>query len=178
MYCPHCDALNADSANRCSSCGAALTPKTTVAAYHPTENVTVPQKPMKWYYFLIYVDLFFNAVLHLVTAVAAPFLLQLYDIYTPGAILCTIITTAPSLAMCAYVLVVRSFLANYRRRGPMLYYIYLVADALIPLLILLLNALLCPALNQDATLSISLLNLITLALNYTYFDKRRAYFIY
>lgn len=63
--------------------------------------------------------------------------------YCPqGAIFCTVIATASSLALCAYVLVVRSFLANYRQRGPMLYYIYLVADALIPLLILLLNALL------------------------------------
>ena len=178
MYCPHCDAPNADSATRCSSCGAALTPKTETVEYHPTDNVNVPQMPMKWYYFLIYVDLFLCALLHLVTAVAAPFLLWLYDVHTPGAILCTVITTASSLALCAYVLVVRSFLAHYRQRGPMLYYIYLAADALVPLLTLLLNALLCPILNQDATLSIPLLTLITLALNYTYFDKRRAYFIY
>ena len=178
MYCPHCDAPNADSATRCSSCGAALTPKAETAEYHPTENVNVPQLPMKWYYFLIYVDLFLSALLHLVSAVLTALLPWHYGVHTPGAILCTVIAAVSSLALCAYVLVVRSFLARYRKRGPMLYYIYLAADALIPLLTLLLNALLCPILNQDATLSVPVINLIVLALNYTYFDKRRAYFIY
>ena len=42
----------------------------------------------------------------------------------------------------------------------------------------LLSALLCPALNQDMRLSSPLWNLLIISLNYIYFNKRKEYFIY
>jgi hypothetical protein len=180
MYCPKCDAPNADSATQCAGCGAVLTPRVQTVEYHPGENVHLPDFPSKWYNFLIYFLLFFTAAVYGVAAILALFLPSRYGDFSAGAWFYSILRCILLLAEVAYLVVLRFQLRQYKRLGPRLLYIFNLWEALFPTLELCLAAALFPACNQDLSVTNLLSgvvgNLLLLRWNWHYFSRRKDYF--
>lgn len=165
MYCKNCDTPNSDSAKVCTSCGAPLPPPVSTS-YNPTENVTVPDYPMKWFHFMIYFLLFSAAVINFIGGI----------IYIAGLNTSLGILSLPfgifSVAMSGYLIYIRFALAGYKKIGVTHYKIYLILIAIVEFLTSL------PAGSFSAGIGSLIGSIIYIILISTYFNKRQELFIY
>lgn len=165
MYCKNCDTPNSDSAKVCASCGAPLPPPVSTS-YNPTENVTVPDYPMKWFHFMIYFQLFAAAVINLIDGI-----LYIAGINTSLGILCLPFGIF-GIAMCAYLIYIRFALAGYKKNGLTHYKIYLILITISQTLTSLLSG------GFSAGIGSLIGNIIYITLITIYFNKRQELFIY
>ena len=145
---------------------------------------------MKWYKFIIYFQLFANAFVNAAMSLSlimglhygdADSAAQVYEIYPVMkgldlgyGIVC--------LALAVLAIVTRMALAKFRRRGPLLYYIVLLANVLFSLLYAVLagsatGLQVLEALDMSSVIA-PLTNLVMLVLTKIYFDRRKDLFIH
>lgn len=119
QICGGCGAVIEEGGRFCPVCGKEI------------KNIeTKPSKPMKWYKFVIWVQLFLSAVLNLGTGIryltgtiygkSASTVYFLYSGLKPLDILMGLL----SIAAAVLAILVRQSLAHYKESGPGMYYIY------------------------------------------------------
>lgn len=207
MFCRFCGKEIPEGGKFCVNCGRSIenteTPNQSESgqqvinpmpesAYRPVSPAT--EYPMKWFKFLIYFQLFANAVLYLFSAISSIFGLQ-YDgdaelIYyiAPGLRVVDVIYGIVCLGLMAGAIVVRQKLAHYRKNAPVLYIGFVTAGSVIGLVytfatMAVTGAISPYALGESlALISAAVLGTligvgIFIPLNYIYFKKRKELFI-
>ncbi|HIX13056.1 MAG TPA: zinc ribbon domain-containing protein [Candidatus Anaerofilum faecale] len=177
MFCMKCGAdLGANPPPFCPQCGAA-------------QDVTAVELPMKWFKFVIYVQLFASAVVNLYNAfsylsgmfaesLAAGMLTaqELYA-YMPGLGALLTVLGILHIGAAVFSIVVRQWLAHHQWRGVLGLYavcaIQIVINVITMVGLLILNA--------SAQAAVALLPgvitvVVMIILNKIYFDKRRSLF--
>ena len=215
MFCTNCGRQLANGSTYCPFCGTALAPRPeqptelkpeTPPAFDPNSSYPQPlnaygQQParhvpadpkndprgMKWFKFIIYFQLFANALLNLVNAVTV-FTGAHYQgsadlVYSvfPAERAVDIIYGILCLALAAFGIYVRFLLAAFRRNGPGLYLGLIAANILVPVLYMLFSSLvthipLTSLLDLNGILSLAA-NVIMLVVNKIYFDRRKDLFV-
>lgn len=168
-------------------------------AYPQTPIVGVPypaaaaEPPMKWYKFVIWVQLFLNALLLAVTTFqlaqgAFTFVSDLFPSfaaaygYVPGEwVLFTVFNAVFAVLFCALAvmcIVVRQELAAFRRVGPMHYYVLMGAIIGVQLLYIVIQSLMMGTLLMNpASFSGLFFAVAMIFVNKAYFDKRMHLFV-
>ena len=117
-YCPNCRALCEDNLKYCPQCGAAQ------------NQLMAEEQPMKWYKFIIYVQLFATAAVNALSGIVA-LTGQIYDeeIYfrVSGLRFVDLLYGIALLAVAVYAIAVRKQLKNFHRNGPAAYIKLLIA---------------------------------------------------
>lgn len=207
MFCRFCGKEIPEGGKFCINCGRSIenteTPNQSESGQQVIspmpENASSPESPaaeypMKWFKFLIYFQLFANAVIMLFTAISSIFGLQ-YDgdaelIYyiAPGLKVVDVIYGIVCLALMAGAIVVRQKLAHYRKNAPVLYIGFVTAGSVIGLIYtfaaMAVTGVISPSALGESLVLISAAVLGTLIgvgifipLNYIYFKKRKELFI-
>lgn len=164
--------------------------------YGQTRRFVPPADPkndprgMKWYKFIIYFQLFANAFVN--AAMGLSLLTGLH--YGDAESAAQVYRTYPAmqgldvgygitcLVLAALAIVTRMALAQFRRHGPLLYYIVLVANVLFALLYAVLAGSVTglpvlEALDMSSIVT-PVTNLVMLVLTKIYFDRRKDLFIH
>lgn len=168
----------------CSRCGTVLPAG---ARYCPNCGWGGPASeylPMKWFQFIIYVQLFLSALANLATGLG-----QLTgQMYGEGSGLVYRLFPAlravdmgmglASLALAAAAIVVRQKLARYRQGAPRLYLLFCGVSVGLSLVYAAAASLALGHLVLDASVVVNLLgNVVLLLLNRVYFRRRAALFV-
>lgn len=142
---------------------------------------------MKWFKFIIYFQLFANAasngIAALTTVAGTRYQGQADRVYSAFPRLRTLdlVYVLLLLGMAVLAIVTRMQLARFRRRGPALYYLLQIVNALGAVLYLLAASAICGVSLSQLDLSgldISLgLSLVMLIVNIIYFGKRKDLFV-
>jgi hypothetical protein len=137
---------------------------------------------MKWFKFIIYFQLFANAVLNVINAIRLLTGVQYGDnaslVYTyfPSLKTADILFGICCLALAGFAIFTRHRLAKFFRNGPMLYYILMAASVVLSLIYLIMaSSALHVSLGEvmDAsTIASMLTSLVMLIVNWVYFNKR------
>ena len=215
MFCTNCGRQLANGSTYCPFCGTALAPRPqqtperrpdTPAAPDPNAAYPQPLNPygqqpprpvpaeakndprgMKWFKFIIYFQLFANALINLANAVTV-----LTGAHYQGAA-DTVYAVFPAeravdmvygllcLALAAVGIYTRFRLSSFKRKGPGLYLGLIAANILVPVLYMLLSSLvtripLTSLLDVNGVASLAA-NIIMLVVNKIYFDKRKDLFV-
>lgn len=206
MFCPNCGKQVSDDARFCPSCGGALSPAgptppapgpvppspatgNAPAPYpSPTQPPTfAPEQGMKWFKFIIWVQLFLSALILLGQAFqfftgslygdSARFVYALYD----GLKTADVIMGIVSVAMAGTAIYVRMELAGFKRDAPMHYLVYLGAGVLAPLIYLVLASVISgipiEQMMNASSLGSVVGGLIMIVVNKVYFDRRAQLFV-
>lgn len=151
------------------------------------------EPPMKWYKFVIWVQLFLSALSFAVTTFQLaqgaftlvsdifPSLAAAYG-YVPGEwVLFTVFNVVFAVLFCALAvmcIVVRQELAAFRRVGPTHYYVLLGAAVGVQLLLIVIRSLLMSVFAADAAVLTSMVVAVAMIfINKAYFDKRMHLFV-
>jgi len=204
-FCSKCGAqLKNDSQLFCTVCGARVEEQIGATFYEVEYNEYEPEYqmpvnrmqpyPMKWYKFLIYVELFLNAVLNVVTGI----------LYITGGIYSmrninpdyiynffgeletiNIIYGFLAFGFAAFCIYTRYRLANYKSNGPLCVFCMYGISAVMNLGYTIITNLVIsshPLTNGNVQVSYSLIaNIVTsivmIVLNIIYFNKRKSLFV-
>ena len=180
--CRRCGTVLPEGSRFCPNCGGQ------VSGYQ--ETVPVWQEsgpvgpPLKWFKFIIYVQLFLSALGNLVTGI------QLLTGLAYGGLRASVYTLYPalrpvdvvmgllSLGLMVWVLVVRQRLAKFRRGAPRLYLIWIGASLGVALFYLVAASLVLGQLVMTGSVVGSLVgSLVLIVLNRVYFRKREHLFV-
>lgn len=193
-YCVKCGKSMPDNATFCPSCGARRTAEEPVVV-PDSSSYTMPQAntgytapqvhPMKYYKFVIWVQLFLSAVVGVsqgillltgriyetVSDVSAKLLYAFY----PGMHTVNILFGLIYIALAVAAIYVRQQLAHFKTKAPDLYYIYLIAQMAATFLYGVLQNLIIASGLGSAVPNLIVM-IILLVLCRIYFEKRRALF--
>ena len=193
-YCVKCGKSMPDNATFCPSCGARRMAEEPVVV-PDSSSYTMPQAntgytapqvhPMKYYKFVIWVQLFLSAVVGVsqgillltgriyetVSDVSAKLLYAFY----PGMHTVNILFGLIYIALAVAAIYVRQQLAHFKTKAPDLYYIYLIAQMAATFLYGVLQNLIIASGLGSAVPNLIVM-IILLVLCRIYFEKRRALF--
>lgn len=188
-YCSSCGQLLEDGMQFCFNCGAphgdAALQK--VAYKRQLRNSRADEYwPMKWYYFVIYFQLFascvlsiFGGIMFLTGALYRGYSKFIYS-YFSGLQALDVIVGICSFGLAGYALYVRSRLRNYKENGPTCYLIFLVANFVFSLLyyiiaMVILDSFIIPSFRTIVNLAWDVAMIVG---SKAYFDKRYHMFVY
>jgi hypothetical protein len=208
-YCIQCGAQLADNQAFCTYCGAAQNvqqpqqPQYTQAPQYTQQPQytqypqygqpinTQPELPMKWFKFVIYVQLFLSCFSNAVSALSA-FTGSQYGteaqavyIVIPTLKIVDVIYAIALIGLAVFALIARSNLKNFRVNGPKFYHILLVAQVAVSVIYLVAansvisNSIIGNSYSPDYTSVISsfITTGIMLLCNIKYFNKRKHLFV-
>lgn len=155
-------------------------PQTTAQNWTPP----VPQPPMKWFKFVIWVQLFLAALTNAGTGIGllTGFAYGGYaeDVYATfgGLRILDILIGLLCLALAAAAIYIRFQLSGYRQKGPTLYLCFLLVSIAVSLVYMLLASLALGSFAGDLSTIVSLVtSLVKYFLNRIYFEKRSFLFV-
>ena len=181
-YCPHCGTPCAEDNNFCPACGKPIQHSQVLS------DSKTPDMPMKWFKFIIYVQLFLNALLNLGNAIQALTGSQ-YDgnaelVYLMFDGLQTMDTLygIVLLGLAAFAIYTRFRLSGYYENGPSCYYILLIVQLVASLIYTyaaneLIASITGSSISAESTYIGNIIgNVLLLVINYVYFNKRKHLF--
>ncbi len=213
MFCTNCGRQLANGSTYCPFCGSTLAPRpeqppqpspaspspSDPGALYPRQPASgqparpIPADPkndprgMKWFKFIIYFQLFVNALINLANAITVftgahyqGTVAQVYSVF-PAQQAVDIGYGVLCLALAAFGVYTRFALAGFQRRGPGLYLGLIAGNILVPILFMLLSSLftgipLTNLLDVNDIVSLAA-NVAMLLVNKIYFDKRSDLFV-
>ena len=215
MFCTNCGRQLANGSTYCPFCGTALAPRPQQTPElkpetppAPDRNSLYPRQPesfgqqpprpvptdprddprgMKWFKFIIYFQLFANALLNLVNALTvftgAHYQGSADTVYSvfPAQHTVDIVYGILCLALAALGIYTRFRLSAFKRNGPGLYLGLIAANILVPVLYMLLSSAvtgipMASLLDVNGLASLAG-NVIMLIVNKIYFDRRKDLFV-
>ena len=214
MFCTNCGRQLANGSTYCPFCGTALAPRPEQPPRPSPENPTPPdpgalyprqpaygQQParpvpadpkrdprgMTWFKFIIYFQLFANALINLANAIAvltgAHYQGAADTVYAvfPAQRAVDIFYGVLCLGLAAFGVYTRFALSGFKRRGPGLYLGLIAANILVPVLFMLLSSVftripLTSLLDVNGITSLAA-NIAMLVVNKIYFGKRKDLFV-
>ncbi|MCD8322925.1 MAG: zinc ribbon domain-containing protein [Oscillospiraceae bacterium] len=142
------------------------------------------QPTMKWFKFIIWVQLFLSALgnlgtgLSLVTGLTYGEYASSVYYYFTGLKAVDIFCGLLTIALGIVAIYVRFQLSGFRRRGPDLYLYYLAANIVVSFLYIILTSVVIGTFAGDTTSIVSLIaSAVLIAINSIYFKKRRHLFV-
>lgn len=184
QHCERCGMAVEANTPFCINCGSAVSPET--QSYRATQIPTY-ETPMKWFKFVIYVQLFVAFVVNAFMGVINIMGGQSKYVYSNVPSMKTLdgIYGVILIALAVYAIVVRFRLSKFRANGPRLYYAYLIAEYVLPIvytvatIVIIKNS---PVVqyfqpNYISVLSNLIMGIIMLTANFLYFSKRDYLFI-
>lgn len=142
---------------------------------------------MKWFKFIIYVQLFFNAVVFIVQGI--PYISgtvygemteMVYTYYGQALRICDILFGGVNIVLAVVAIVVRMRLAKYKKNGPLCYLIYWGAQGVFSVAYTLATCVIIgafPSTNIATMVGVIIGTILALGFNYTYFDNRKELFV-
>lgn len=204
MICKFCGQEVEDNSTFCQNCGANLSEKepsekdeffTPEVDTSTSSEVIVeqakPARPMKWFKFLIYFLLFASAVLNVISGLgqitgsvyadaAEGITAQMvYDVF-PGLKPIDIFVGIMTIGLGVFAIVVRFFLAKYKKVAPTLLLFLYIASCAINVIYCIAVLLVVPDMFLTAIsqmISSTIVSVIMIIVNKVYFDKRKELFI-
>lgn len=200
MFCSNCGKELPDNIAYCTNCGVKLQNTNQANAngrvpWTQQYNPVPPAQPvqiqpaMNWYKFLIYFSLFAGAVINLVSGifsfVGGSYMIfgldpeTVYSIYD-GLKILDIGYGIVYLAFIPFALYVRSALAGFKKDAPNMFYIYNIAGVIVSASYTLFSSI---VMDVDISQTIGQLigsiggNVLFIALNVIYFNKRKQLFV-
>lgn len=195
MFCSNCGKELPDSIAYCTNCGVKLQSANVRVPWTQQYNPVPPAQPvqvmptMNWYKFLIYFSLFAGAVINLIAGiisfVGGEYMIlgldpeEVYGIYD-GLKTLDIGYGIVYLSFIPFALYVRSALAGFKKEAPNMFYIYDIAGAVISVSYTLFSSIVT---DGDISQTIGQLigsiagNVLFIALNVIYFNKRKQLFV-
>ena len=183
MFCKNCGNEIAENEKYCSKCGTLVNSDSeNVYGAGFSDLPTEPERPMKWYKFLIYFSLFAGAVINilsgLLTVVGLFTASEVYAAY-PGTFMYDVFVALFAFAFAGLSIYTRQTLASYKKIGPKLLCALYVSTAVYAVAFGLLGAALTqgtvPFEVSDVSGAIS--NIVLAAINFVYFNKRKNMFV-
>lgn len=144
------------------------------------------QPPMKWYNFVIWVQLFVSALVSLYNAVQFFTGAQygegsadlVYLFYGNGLKILDIVMGICSVICIGWAIYARQQLRHYKRQAPMVYIVYLGFNAATVIVYVVCFSVIVQEFLLDATNMINLVtNIVMIVLNVVYFQKRSSLFV-
>ncbi len=200
-YCPFCSTALAPRPQQTPEPRAEMPPASDPGALYPRQSEPYGQQParpvptdprddprgMKWFKFIIYFQLFANALINLANAVAvltgAPYQGAADTVYavSPAQQAVDIVYGVLCLALAVLGVCTRFALSGFKRRGPGLYLGLIAGNILVPILYMLLSSVfthipLTSRLDVNGVVSLAA-NVAMLVVNRIYFDKRSDLFV-
>ena len=177
--CERCGTVLPEGCRYCPYCGWHVSGEQSWAPAPYREEM-----PLKWFKFIIYVQLFLNALGYLITGMQLLTGL-LYGQYRaaayagyPGLQAVDVIMGILSLGLMVMALVVRQKLAKFRRGAPRLYLIWIAAGIVVGVFYLVAASLVLGQLVMTGSIVGNLLgNVLLILLNLVYFQKREHLFV-
>ena len=182
QICRRCGTVLPEGSLFCPECGCQVSGQPSFAP-GPRESYS-PETPLKWFKFIIYVQLFLSALGNLVAGI------QLLTRLAYGGLWASIYTFYPalrpvdavmgvlSLGLMVLALVVRQKLAKFRRGAPKLYLIWLGISVGVALFDLVAASLVLGQLVMTGSIVGGILgNVLLILLNRVYFRKREHLFV-
>ncbi len=203
-YCANCGAELDSAALTCPVCGQSVAAQPTQGGNPPAQTDSrlpqqtawnsqapqsgweppTPRPTMKWFKFIIWVQLFLAALsdlgagLGLLTGMAYGDYVS--DVYAMFPVLrpLDILEGLLCLALAVAAIYVRFQLSGYKQKGPTLYLCFLLASSAVSLVYVLVASLILRLFAGDFFPMLSLAaNVVVVLLNLTYFEKRRFLFV-
>lgn len=180
--CGRCGTVLPEGCNYCPNCGWNVSGQTPVAP-EPGESYR-QQTPLKWFKFIIYVQLFLSALGNLVTGIQLVTGLQYGDVQ--GMVYSTYPALKPvdvvmgllSLGLMVWALVVRQRLAKFRQGAPKLYLLWIGVSMGVALCYLAAASLVLGQLVMTGSIMGGMLgNILLILSNLVYFQKREHLFV-
>lgn len=194
-FCPNCGTACDDSQAFCQSCGANLRTTQQPQPQQPYGQQPYAQQPyaqtpelgMKWFKFIIYVQLFLSALANLGTGISVLTGSQYGEgkelVYYVFSSLKTVdvLYGVVLIVLAVGAIYVRMQLAGYRANGPKLYLVLMSATALASFIYIIAASSAIGELSRSLNLTTYITNLIISALliviNAMYFKKRAHLFV-
>lgn len=187
MFCTNCGTQLPEDASFCTSCGMRVPKPGAVPEAPPAVPQGMPPQPefpMKWFKFVIYVQLFLAALSNLATAMLN-FTGTLYGsdsdlVYLAfgGLRALDILMGVICLALAAYAIFVRFQLAKFKRNAPVLLHILFACNIGVSLFYGIgATIIIGQNMFNVSTISNFLTTIVILVLNVVYFNKRTSLFI-
>ena len=139
---------------------------------------------MKWYKFVIYVQLFLTALLNIGSAVSffsgAQYEGNVDAVYATFSGMKTLdmLMGAASIAVAVFCVIVRQKLADFKKEGPGWYLILLGVSAAASLLYLIAGSNITGVnLMDSSSISSIAVSVVLIVVNKSYFDKRKELFV-
>lgn len=142
--------------------------------------------PMKWYKFIIYVQLFLGALSNVVNGFmcltgahyGSGMADYIYDYYGFGLRIVDILMGVVSIGLAVIAVLVRQQLARYKKNSPMMYLGYVGITAVVSIVYTLFASLVVGMLLFDSSTVSSLISsILIIVLSITYFKKREHLFV-
>ena len=181
-FCPQCNTYNSDSATTCENCGASLS-----SASATSQTVLTTERPMKWYKFIIYFQLFASGVLTAIQGLSlasgATYSTQGVDAstvysYYNGLQVVDILFGLMMLVLAVLCFISRSKLAGFKADGPSFYLKVLGASVGVSLLYIVIASMVTGVnLVGIQTIVGIIANVVLIFINKQYFDKRSDLFV-
>lgn len=176
MFCQKCGKQLLENTQRCPYCGEDLQAAQTPAAAQQ------PMK-MKWFKFVIWVQLFLAALSSLYTAfslfTSSAYLGSADTIYSyyPGLKASDMIFGVIYIALIVFAIYTRQQLAHYKTNAPKLYLVFLVVVAVVSLLYAAVTSVMTGYNMFTLNVIVSLVSsVVMIVLNNIYFNKRKELF--
>ena len=168
--CERCGTVLPEGCNYCPNCGWNVSGQASFAP-GPRESYS-PETPLKWFKFIIYVQLFLSALGNLVTGVQLVTGLQYGDLQG------MVYSTYPALKPVVWALIVRQRLAKFRQGAPKLYLLWIGVSMGVALCYLVAASLVLGQLVMTGSIVGGILgNVLLILLNRVYFRKREHLFV-
>lgn len=144
------------------------------------------QTPMKWYKFIIYVQLILGALANVVNGLMCftgahygiDIASYIYDYYGIGLKIADILMALASFALAALAIFTRRNLVRFKRNAPTMYFGYVALVAIVSLVYTILTSLITGTFLLDSSTVSSLVSSAALiALSFNYFKKREYMFV-
>lgn len=142
---------------------------------------------MKWFKFIIYVQLFLGAVVmgiqgipYITGTVYGELSELVYAMWGQSLRICDMFYGVANIILAVAAIVVRMRLAKFKKNGPLCYLIYFGVQGVVSVIYTLTTAAIIGQFPTDSIATfagIILGTMIALATNYTYFDNRKELFV-